>query len=511
MFESSFYRATIGLIIFGTTIGLVPLVVVAKTPVEINQIAKVMTVTIVGENQGSGVIIQQQGNLYTVLTAAHVLKSGQYLVTTPDNLQYKIVANSILKAGSDIDLAVFKFQAGVTYPTAKLGNSSLLAGGNDIYVAGFPGATLTITESVFVFRKGEISANSSKPFEGGYSLIYSNDTLPGMSGGPVLNSEGELVAIHGRGDREQISSGELGTKTGFNLGITIERFRSLASSLGVKLAAPITATVVQTSPAADYFAAGLQKERKDDYAGALGDYDRAISSDPRYVDAYIGRGFARYKLGDRSTAAIDFSMAITIDPQSARAYNNRGNLYLEFKDWEYAIADFDRAIAIDPNYVDAYIGRGVARESWPSSKTGGMVDLNMAIIIDSKSVRAYRSRANARLNIEDRRGAIADYTKAMTLAPELAADYQGRGVAKSQLKDYAAAVADYNLAIKLDPNYALAYYNRGLSKYEIRDRYGAISDLKQAQKILIKQGEGKSFKHDRIIRTLKKWQSTVTS
>jgi tetratricopeptide (TPR) repeat protein len=511
MFEFSDRRSSIGLVILGTTIGIVQSVAVAKTPVEINHTAKAITVTIVGENQGSGVIIQQQGNLYTVLTASHVLKSGQYLVTTPDDLQYKIVANSIRKAGQGIDLAIFKFQAGANYPTAKLGNSSLLAGGNDIYVAGFPGATRTITESVFVFRKGEVSANSSKIFEGGYSLIYSNDTLPGMSGGPVLNSEGELVAIHGRGDREQSNSGELGTKTGFNLGIPIERFRSIANSLGVKLDPRIPAAVAQKSPAADYFAAGLQKERKDDYAGALIDYDRAISSDPRYVDAYIGRGFARYKLGDRSNAAIDFSTAITLNPKSARAYNNRGNLYLEFKDWEYAIADFDRAIAIDANYADAYIGRGVARESWPSSKTGGMVDLNMAIIIDSKSVRAYRSRANARLNIDDYRGAIEDYTKAITLAPRLAANYQGRGVAKSKLKDYAAAIADYNLAIKLDRNYALAYYNRGLSKYEYRDRNGAIFDLQQAQKILIKQGEGKTFKSDRIIRTLKKWQSAASS
>ena len=517
MFGSAKALAAIGSIILGTSVVLIQSVATAKTPVEINNTAQAITVMIAGENQGSGVIIQQQGNVYTVLTAAHVLKDGKYTAITPDNRQYQIVAGSIRKAGGNLDLAVFKFQATANYPTAKLGRSSILTGGNEIYVAGFPGVTSTITTSVFVFRKGEVSANSSKTFEGGYSLIYSNDTLPGMSGGPVLNSEGELVAIHGRGDREQSNSGEPGAKTGFNLGIPIDRFLTIAGNLGVKLATPIvTNTAPKVSPAADALAAALQKERQDDYQGAIVEYDRAITLDPRYADAYIGRGFAKYKLSERSatrdalrsSAAIDFSTAITLNPKSARGYNNRGNLYLEFKDWEYAIADFDRAIAIDPNYVDAYIGRGVAKESWPGAKASGMVDLNMALIIDPKSVRGYRSRANARRDIDDNQGAIEDYTKVMILAPKLAIDYGGRGIAKFQLKDYKAAIADYNLALNIDPNYAAAYYNRGLSKFEIGDRNGAISDLQQARKILIKQGEGKTFKNDRIIRTLKKWQST---
>jgi hypothetical protein len=38
-----------------------------------------------------------------------------------------------------------------------------------------------------------------------------------MSGGVVLNSDGELVAIHGRGDRDNKD-----VKTGFNLGIPID-------------------------------------------------------------------------------------------------------------------------------------------------------------------------------------------------------------------------------------------------------------------------------------------------
>jgi tetratricopeptide (TPR) repeat protein len=482
----------------------------AKTPVEINSTTKAMTVMISGQDeQGTGVIVQRQGKVYTLLTAAHVLKNEKYQITTPDNRQYRLIPGSIRKVDGDIDLAIGKFIATTNYSVAKLGNSSQLSGGTEIYVGGFPAATETITESVFVFRKGEVSASSSKAFAGGYSLIYSNDTLSGMSGGPVLNSEGELVAIHGKGDREQSSTGEIGAKTGFNLGIPIDRFLPLAKKIGLTLDIPIA--VQPASPADDYLAAGLEKERKNDYQGALLEYDRAIEANPRYADAYMGRGFANYKLGERSPALTDFNTAITLNPKLARAYVNRANMRLEFKDWKYAIMDYDKAIEIDANYVEAYIGRGVARESWFNSPIGGMVDLNMALIIDPRSLRAYRSRADARLSNSEFKGAIADYDKALSLSKiKVASDYTGRGLAKSGLKDYAGAIADYNISLVIDPNRAKTYYDRGISRYELNDKSGAIKDFQQAHKLLVAEGKGKSSEANKIIRRLKEWGAEVS-
>jgi hypothetical protein len=49
-----------------------------------------------------------------------------------------------------------------------------------------------------------------------------------MSGGPVLNTNGEVVGIHGRGDRDA----NTGVKTGFNAGITIAKFAELARDVG---------------------------------------------------------------------------------------------------------------------------------------------------------------------------------------------------------------------------------------------------------------------------------------
>jgi tetratricopeptide (TPR) repeat protein len=489
----------------------------AKTPVEINNTAKAMTVLISNqEEQGTGVIVQQQGKVYTLLTAAHVLnnedrKNNKYQITTPDNRQYQLIPGSIRKVDGDIDLAIGKFTATTNYPVAKIGNSRQLSGGTEVYVGGFPAATEAITESVFVFRKGEVSASSSKVFAGGYSLIYSNNTLSGMSGGPVLNSEGELVAIHGKGDREQSSTGAMGAKTGFNLGIPIDRFFPLAKKIGLMIETPIAVQPAKPSPADDYLAAGLEKERKNDYQGALLEYDRAIEANPRYAEAYVGRGFANYKLGEKSPALTDFNTAIVLNPKLARAYVNRANINLEFRDWKYAIMDYDKAIEIDANYVEAYIGRGVARESWFNSPVGGMVDFNLALVIDPRSLRAYRGRADARLKNLEFKGAIADYNKALNFSKvKIATDYTGRGLAKSGLKDYAGAIADYNIALGIDPNRAKTYYDRGISRYESNDKSGAIKDFRQAHKLLVAEGKGKSSEANRIIRRLKEWGAEVS-
>ncbi|WP_310485539.1 tetratricopeptide repeat-containing serine protease family protein [Chamaesiphon sp. VAR_48_metabat_403] len=351
-----------GLIGVGATVALVQ-PAVAKTPVEIAKTARAITVLITEpDSVGSGVMLQRQGDIYTVLTAAHVVKNkGKvvYKITTPDDLKYDIISSSIRSAPGSIDLAVVKFKSTTSYPIAKLGNCNMLESGMDLFVAGFPGTSKAITELVFVFREGKVSANSNKTFENGYSLIYSNDTLPGMSGGAVLNSDGELVAIHGRGDRDTS-----GAKNGFNLGIPVNRFATVASNMGVELVAKVAPIPQNTTlNADDYFALAVQKYRKRDIQGALADYNQAIAINPKYASAYNNRGdLKRYKLNDVQGALIDYNQAIALNPKYASAYNNRGDLkYEDLNDVQGAMTDYNQAIALNPKEALFYYRRGILK------------------------------------------------------------------------------------------------------------------------------------------------------
>jgi Trypsin-like peptidase domain len=461
-----------GIMTIGATIAIVkPHIAIAKNSVEIADTAKAITVLITEPNSiGSGVIIQHQGDIYTVLTAAHVVKNkASYKIVTSDDRSYSVISSSIRSAPGSIDLAVIKFKSTAKYPTAKLGNCNVLKSGMDLYVAGFPGMNRAITRSVLVFREGKVSANSHKTFENGYSLVYSNDTLPGMSGGAVLNNDGELVAIHGRGDRD-----DNGAKTGFNLGIPVNRFATVASNMGINLdgrLAPIPKDKVIRAD--DYLATAAQKFKQKDYQGILADLDRAIQLDPNYAYAYAVRGTLKtVELQDFQGGLSDLNRAIQLDPQNADAYLGRGYLKAEkLQDIQGGLVDYDRAIQLNPNHAVAYYGRGLLKAS----------------------------------KIKDIQGGLIDYNRAIQLDPNYALAYTKRGYLKVGKLDIRGGLADFDRAIALDPKNAMAYCGRGVLKYaRLKDRSGGIVDIKQAATLFKQKGNTKDYQM--AIDLLKKWQ-----
>jgi S1-C subfamily serine protease len=108
IFMSSRISMWVGLIGAAATIPLVQTIAVATSQVEVAETARTITVLITYPNgQGSGVILKHEGDVYTVLTAAHVVrKKVSYKIVTHDEKEYEVISSSIVSAPGDIDLAV---------------------------------------------------------------------------------------------------------------------------------------------------------------------------------------------------------------------------------------------------------------------------------------------------------------------------------------------------------------------------------------------------------------------
>ncbi|WP_164929174.1 tetratricopeptide repeat protein [Gloeobacter violaceus] len=207
--------------------------------------------------------------------------------------------------------------------------------------------------------------------------------------------------------------------------------------------APLTAVA---QPAADHQAARLLsrgdvKLQRQDFAGAIEEYSRAIRLDPGHALAYSNRARARLKLGDLQGVIADCTEALRLDPDLAVAYGNRGNARAALGDRTGAAADYSEVIRRDPNNALALHNRALARAALGDT-AGALGDLKKAAQLakaqgDSTLYRSATSR-------------IRQYgtpTVASVRTPKATAVPRSRPVAKSA----PTAEPEWQLRVPMEP------------------------------------------------------------
>lgn len=200
--------------------------VIAKEKSNISKEARTITVKIIGAVEGSGVLVDKEGDTYTVLTTWHTLEDNrpdeEIGIITFDNKEHIFIKNTIQKIGFT-DSAIIKFKSKKSYKITNLGDSKEIEELDEIHIAGFPLRTSNLPKSFFRLKKGNIEMVAGVKIDNGYQLSYSNPTFKGMSGGPIINTNGELIGIHGRTDLNEKLTLQLGkmVTAGTNSGIPI--------------------------------------------------------------------------------------------------------------------------------------------------------------------------------------------------------------------------------------------------------------------------------------------------
>ena len=139
------------------------------------------------QGQGSGFILNKQG---LILTNNHVIEGGQRIeVTLSDKHKYQAERIGVDK---NHDLALIKITAPNLVP-AVLSDSNGLTVGQRVYAIGNPfGLNGTMTRGIISSIRS-IRGPNNNPIE---DAIQTDAAVnPGNSGGPLLNSRGEVIGI----------------------------------------------------------------------------------------------------------------------------------------------------------------------------------------------------------------------------------------------------------------------------------------------------------------------------
>ncbi|MGC8451938.1 MAG: GUN4 domain-containing protein, partial [Cylindrospermopsis raciborskii] len=128
-------------------------------------------------------------------------------IRTHDGREYPIEERQILQTKvQDPDLAIVTFESEQDYEIAPLGNSSQVNIQSDIFVAGFPTIFGRVgKDRSFTITNGKVVTFIDNPPKG-YGLIYDATTRIGNSGGPVFDTEGKVIGIHGLADTDSLES-----------------------------------------------------------------------------------------------------------------------------------------------------------------------------------------------------------------------------------------------------------------------------------------------------------------
>ncbi|HVX93208.1 MAG TPA: trypsin-like peptidase domain-containing protein, partial [Candidatus Dojkabacteria bacterium] len=172
------------------------------------------------------------------------------------------------------DVAILKLDGGSSYPALSLVDSKLVTTGEKIQVIGFPGSANnsslfgTDTSRIATITNGTISAIKNNS-TGAFKLLQIDASIShGNSGGPILNSDGQVVGIA----TYKINGSE---SADFNAGVSVEEISKLLAKNNIALTTGTTSQNISS---------GIDNFSKSYYKLAVTNFNEAVKAYPPTAD-----------------------------------------------------------------------------------------------------------------------------------------------------------------------------------------------------------------------------------
>jgi tetratricopeptide (TPR) repeat protein/S1-C subfamily serine protease len=497
----------------------------------VDDIAEQITVRIDNlsdKSNGSGVTVAKQGNTYYVATVKHNFDGvgTDYQIVTPDGETHQLDLATVEKSDT-YDWAIFSFQSDKDYQIANIGNYTPGANKEQIvFVSGFP--KLNNNQPQRMISGGKVKKEDEKDFhtkeqyslqQNGQGLLYTNISYGGMSGGAVLDSDGNLIGIH-TGTEADILIDDKGhydnLNLGFSLGVPIqdvlnwiESNNTQLDSQWLTLASHVTTEVNETDwqniesqlltttqpnneEIAELMNYGNQLWRYEKFDEAVNAFEEVISLNPNYDKAYYAMGLAYRSQGSMQSRQGEFQksnqsyqQAVTaleeatkINPNPYYYWRWLGYAYTELEKHDRAITAYDRAI--EHNSQDFVLHKELGDALSRATKyQEAVVAYTEAAKIKPKHPWIYNNRGNAYNDLKEYDKAIADFDLAIEYNSLYDQPYNNRANTYHDLKQYDKAIADYTKAIEINPENDKTYFNLGILYKDLKQYEKAIAHWTQ--------------------------------
>ena len=159
---------------------------------------------------------------------------------------------------------------------------------------------------------------------------------------------------------------------------------------------------------------------------------------------YAARGDGYFKDGNTPKALAAYDKALSMNPKNLEARASRGAVHFFAGNFDLAQQDFEYVLKENPQHADTYTAYGsvlAARGDYENA----LKVLDMAIVLNPQKPENFFSRAGVYFMLGKYQEAVIDYTSVVNLSP--AADVlNARGAAYLQLGQNELAEKDFELA-----------------------------------------------------------------
>lgn len=223
---------------------------------------------------------------------------------------------------------------------------------------------------------------------------------------------------------------------------------------------------------------------------------KAISLNPKDVEALYWRGVTYNQLSNSEKAYQDFDAITKIDPALVQPYIEKGIIHGNKSELDLALKDFEFAVQL--NSADASSNKLVGMVFYHMAQADSALKyLNKAIQLDPKNYEAYFYKASVWYNLENMDSACRDFRNTLKFIPasdnnaseikqevegysqdccdsSFAGYYYQRGIAAYNLEKYESAINYYNKGLAKFPGHSMMTAFRG-------NAYLALKNYKQAE------------------------------